>query len=300
MITSPMLAGKSEGKNLATLQFPVLATPKLDGIRCLMIGGKAVSRKFKPIPNNHIRQTLEMTCNSMQLDGEIMVEGRNFNDLSGDVRRTDGRPDFYYAVFDHVGRISELEPEPLRTCYKVRMKMLASLRLPPCCRKILPQLIGTHEALLEYEQEQIELGYEGIMVRAPNGPYKCGRSTWNEGYLIKVKRFEDDEATIIDFEEEMHNTNPAEDDELGHTKRSSAKAGLVGKGTLGKFICLSPKWPEEFGVGTGFTALQRQEFWYNRPQLKGKLIKFKHQISGSSGERPRIPVFLGFRDEWDL
>jgi DNA ligase-1 len=38
----PMLATKCE--NPAALKFPVLATPKLDGIRCLKLGGKALTR----------------------------------------------------------------------------------------------------------------------------------------------------------------------------------------------------------------------------------------------------------------
>ncbi len=84
MVTKPMLAGECEDIN--TLVFPLLATPKLDGIRCLMINGKAVSRTFKPIPNDHIRRTIE-NMGIDGLDGEIMIEGRAFNDLSGDVRR---------------------------------------------------------------------------------------------------------------------------------------------------------------------------------------------------------------------
>ena len=43
-----MLAGKAV---LADVQFPVLASPKLDGVRILMVGGKALTRTFKPIPN---------------------------------------------------------------------------------------------------------------------------------------------------------------------------------------------------------------------------------------------------------
>ena len=40
-ITKPMLATKCECP--AALRFPVLATPKLDGIRCLKLGGKALT-----------------------------------------------------------------------------------------------------------------------------------------------------------------------------------------------------------------------------------------------------------------
>ncbi len=289
MITKPMLAGKCS--DITKLCYPVLATPKLDGIRCLVIGGKAVSRKFKPIPNDYIRQTIELCCNSMQLDGEIMIEGRSFNDLSGDVRRKDGRPDFYYAVFDYV------IADELRQPYTGRIANLTGLILPAFCRKIIPQLFGEVEALADYEQECIENGYEGIMVRSPSSPYKCGRSTENEGYLLKIKRFEDSEAVIVGYEEEMENQNVATRDAFGRTERSSHRENLAPKGTLGKLVCEFNG--VEFGIGTGYTAAMRQDFWNKREKLVGKLVKFKHQPSGAD-EKPRFPVFLGFRDEWDI
>lgn len=46
----PMLAGKAPD-DLNELTLPVLVSPKLDGIRCVMHEGVALSRKLKPIPN---------------------------------------------------------------------------------------------------------------------------------------------------------------------------------------------------------------------------------------------------------
>jgi DNA ligase-1 len=274
----------------------VLATPKLDGIRCLLLKGdwgwRAVSRKFKPIPNKHIRTTIETLHLDGELDGEIMIEGRAFNDLSGDVRRESGTPDFYYAVFDYVDGDKQLP-------YAQRMVDLDALQLPLWCRKIIPVLIKAVADLEHYEEEQLLLGYEGVMVRSPLSPYKCGRSTTNEEYLLKIKRFEDDEAVILGYEEEMQNTNLATRDAFGRTERSSCKDGLVGKGRLGKLICQAPEWPKSFDIGTGFDAATRLDLWGKRKQLPGKTVKFKHQPSGA-GERPRFPVFLGFRDAWDL
>ncbi len=137
------------------------------------------------------------------------------------------------------------------------------------------------------------------MVRSPQSPYKCGRSTTNEGYLLKIKRFEDDEAVIVGYKEEMQNNNPAEKDNFGRTERSSCKKNLVGKNTLGALVCHAPKWIKDFDIGTGYDAKLRAELWVKRAKLKHKIVKFKHQPSGA-GERPRFPVFLGFRDEWDM
>ncbi len=292
MITKPMLAGKCEDINALT--FPVLATPKLDGIRCLTVKGRAVSRKFKPIPNEFIRKWIEHNCPD-GFDGEIMVQGRVFNDLSGDVRRKDGSPDFRYHVFDYVrGDLSQPYEHRIRELRDWRGKWQDRIV------KVLPQLIKNWMALKEFEEKCLEQGYEGVMVRSPNSPYKCGRSTTNEGYLLKIKRFEDDEATVIGYEEMMHNDNVATKDAFGRTERSSHKENLRGAGVLGKLVCESPKWPKSFEIGTGFDAETRAELWAIRHSLlMFAIVKFKHQPSGA-GERPRFPVFLGFRDKWDM
>src|SRR6266436_1285718 len=211
MITKPMLAGKCS--DITNLTYPLLATPKLDGIRCLMINGKAVSRKFKPIPNKFIRAWIERNARN-EYDGEIMIKGRCFDDLSGDVRREDGEPDFQYWVFDYVKdsltkpyieRIKDLTSAPLRHGQLEIQRM----------RRVLPFKMNNAEELTAFEEKCLSEGYEGVMVRSPNSPYKCGRSTENEGYLLKIKRFEDDEAKIIGYEEMMHNENEATRDALG-------------------------------------------------------------------------------------
>ena len=56
-IVKPMLAGKCERPNC--LRFPVLATPKLDGIRCLKINSRALTRSFKPVSNQFTRRWIE-------------------------------------------------------------------------------------------------------------------------------------------------------------------------------------------------------------------------------------------------
>ena len=52
----PMLAAAYNGE---ILNFPLLATPKVDGVRALVINGNLVSRSFKSIPNVAIRSLLE-------------------------------------------------------------------------------------------------------------------------------------------------------------------------------------------------------------------------------------------------
>src|SRR5580658_4211357 len=96
-IIRPMLAATLT--DLSVIRYPVLATPKLDGIRCLVIDGKAVSRTFKPIPNRYTRNYLEECAKKDQdfnwLDGELTV-GDKFQDCSSGIMSHDGCPKFTY------------------------------------------------------------------------------------------------------------------------------------------------------------------------------------------------------------
>ena len=93
--------------------------------------------------------------------------------------------------------------------------------------------------LAAYEEKCLAEGYEGVMIRTPDSPYKCGRSTEREGWLLKIKRFEDDEAVVLETYEGLSNLNPAERDAFGRTKRSSCKENKVGRGELGGFVVQS-------------------------------------------------------------
>jgi DNA ligase 1 len=55
----------------------------------------------------------------------------------------------------------------------------------------------------------------------------------------------------------------------------------------------------EFNIGTGFDAATRQTIWDNREAYLGRLVKFKSMTHGTK-DRPRHPVFIGWRHEDDL
>lgn len=295
MITEPMLAGT--WKPTTNVVWPVLATPKLDGIRCVTLPPdrptarcRAVSRKFLPVPNLFIRSFIESNL-PPGLDGELMVNGA-FHEVSSAVSTQGGEPDFSYHVFDVLGVDCSGIDRPYVDRVELLEEMserLSAFRVTP----VIPEVVRDLEELLEFEMECLAKGYEGVMIRTPSSPYKCGRSTEKEGWLLKVKRFVDDEATIIAVEELEHNTNSNEGDAFGRAKRSTAKAGQVAGDTLGSLVCRS-KDGQRFNIGTGFTEALRDELWAKRNDLPGLTVKFKHQPHGAK-EKPRSPVFLGIR-----
>jgi DNA ligase-1 len=303
MLKRPMLAGKIEDEDLGKLRFPVIASPKIDGIRCLTIDGRAVSRTLKSIPNDYTREMIEAWAGA-GFDGEL-IAGDNFSECSSAIMSRDGAPDFCYWVFDLFEGARTRKPVMLSMPYRDRIAELAAFfeeqKIPPYMQIVPTQTINTLQELETYEADCLARGFEGVMVRDPLGPYKEGRSTFREGWLLKLKRFTDSEAVILSLEEQQHNENEKVTNELGLSKRSSAKAGKVAAGTLGKFIVRDLKTGEEFGIGggKGLTSALRAEIWANREAYVGKIVKYKFQAFGTK-DAPRLPGFLGFRSPEDM
>lgn len=279
----------------------VLVSAKLDGIRCLIRNGQAVSRSLKPIKNEFIQGILADARLDF-LDGELIVGKANdpnvYQITNSGVMRVDGVPDFKFYVFD-----SFYSPEA-GYMQRVDEMMEAVQALPPELRRYIEVLVQhqcfNEKEVLEIEQQYLDDGYEGVMIRRPNAPYKFGRASAGkrEQHLLKLKRFVDDEAEIIGFQELMSNQNVATRDKLGHTERSTAREGLVPMGTLGALLARDQATGVEFAIGTGFTAAQRQSIWDSRHKLLGGLAKYKSFKIGVK-DAPRFPVFLGFRDRDD-
>lgn len=310
MITKPMLAYKLDVRagDLERLVFPVVGTPKVDGHRCLIIDGKPVTRTFLPVANRFTRQTLTRLSLPSNLDGELTLKDRRatFQEVSSAFGSFDGEPAFTYHVFDLVtrdgGGLGEPYHERLLT-----LKRWCQNHAPDRVRYLTPAVIEDLPGLLAYESLMLGSGYEGIMIRSALSPYKLGRSTLREGYLLALKRFVDAEAVIIGFEEQEANLNPSFKGEAGQTKRSSAKAGKVLKGTLGAFVVrgIVPGrehlGEQEFNIGTGkgLTAELRQQIWDARARYLGRAVKYKFQDAGTK-ELPRILSFQGFRAPEDM
>jgi len=297
-ITRPMLA--SEVKDVNELVFPMIATPKVDGIRCLKVGDDVLSRSFKPIRNDHIRSILEEHL-PPGADGEIFSSA-SFSKVTSDVMSKEGAPDFVYYMFDYV------EDGDISVSYLDRLYNMADWVRSATGTgalkyvKILPfVVINSVEELKVYEAKVLKQGFEGVILRAPDGPYKCGRSTWNERWLLKLKVFFDSEAVVLGMEEQLSNQNTLEKDALGLAKRSSAKAGKVPAGRLGKFLCRDIHTGVEFkcGTGVGLTMALRQEIWDNQDKYISRIFKYSYQPHGVK-DKPRIPKWLGFRDKDDM
>lgn len=288
-IKAPILAAKFD---LTKAKFPYIATPKIDGIRFLMVDGIALSRSFKPIRNNFIQSTLQKYLPD-GIDGELTV-GSNFQESTSAIMRIDGEPEFKVWIFDYV--IPNINIHP----YYLRMIELSNLIIPEELNH--EKLLGTNlcniSELIDIDKIYLDAGYEGTMLRDPNGTYKFGRSTINENILLKVKHFIDDEGLLTGVIEKLSNQNELEVNELGYAKRSGSLNGMIPMNTTGSLIVEGSYGSVK--IGSGLDDQMRNYIWNNKDNLIGKVfVKYKFFPQGVKN-LPRHPVFIGFRDSDDM
>lgn len=289
----------------AGLRYPLLCSPKLDGIRCIVKGGQCLSRTLLPLPSKQI-QALFKDC--INLDGEIIIGNETDADVYNrtqshvmSVNKIADVADIKFRVFDTTDLLLCDDRFDIRL--DVVKKLIYSTRGTewPSYKNvsfIQHTLCHSEEQLLAYEAAMLEQGYEGIMMRDPAGRYKHGRGTFKEGLIYKLKRFQDDEATVIGFQQQMKNNNVEETDALGYSKRSTAKEGLIPVQTLGKFVVKYGDLELEIAPGI-LTAANRKEIWDNADKYVGKILKFRHFAYGVK-DKPRFPRFVGWRTKEDM
>ncbi len=301
MTFKPMLA--SHCKDTSKLKFPVLASKKLDGVRATVQGGRLLSRSLKPIPNVHVQARFEGLIEGF--DGELIFgdpcSPSAYRDtvsiVMSDDKPADGINLHLFDRFEPQGFSTRIRHVESLLCQRITME-------DDHLRFVRHALIHTLEELDQFEADALAEGNEGVMIRSLDGPYKQGRSSEREAYLLKLKRFEDTEAVVTGTYELMHNDNVAFTNELGRTARSTAKAGKVGMDSLGGFTVRGVGAPYdgvEFDVanGEGMTQELRKQLWGVRESLVGKIMKVKFFPTGGK-DRPRHPLWLGWRDERDL
>lgn len=309
----PLLSATVKVNDLSKLQYPLLVSPKYDGIRCLVLNGVAVSRNLKPIRNLYC-QKLFSHPEFSGFDGELIVgnptDAQVFRNTSSGVMSEDGEPDVKFYVFDLVTEETKNLP------YETRLHLLTQLIEAADLQRIVsvPSIqINNLKQLELLEDRTLELGYEGVMLRDAAATYKYGRSTFKEQILMKFKRMKDvngstieivrSEAVIIGYKERMQNNNPKVTNLLGHSERSSHKDNMVGRGDLGALIVhmVDENFPNgvEFTVGTGFNDEDRKDFWDNQTQYLGSLVAVEYTTLGGY-DKPRFPSYKGVRDPADM
>lgn len=295
---APMLAVKCDPEKI---KYPVYGSPKFDGLRACNYDGRLLSRTLIMIPNKELCTLLGQPV-LHGMDGELIAGSPTAKDVFQRTTSTvmtvnASAAAVKYYVFDCHSHYYEFENRYVELQRRVEWFHANLPHIPIVL--VEQELLHNVAELNAYEERQLDLGYEGIIVRSPGGMYKYGRSTERQGWMLKVKRFEDSEAEIIGFEELMHNDNALGVSNTGHAKRSSHMENQRPGDTLGALCVRDLKTGCEFRIGSGFDQELRKRIWTNRPHYHGQVVTYKHFPIGRK-DLPRHPIFKGFRDRRDF
>lgn len=302
---------KAVNVDLQQLRFPCAALPKVDGVRGVNILPFFTGRTLKRFRNDKV--TAEYTDPLLfGLDGEL-CNGR----LTSPTLCSDTVSYLNSYSFNTSGPVPKLycfdwiTPETAHLAYIIRWKLLeahisdlhdeskfgsrfANVRLMPEFT-----IIHTLEEALNCHTQFIASGYEGTIFRYLLAPHKNGRSTEKESAYTRLKDFLSEEVEILGLEEAQMNLNEPIQNALGHTERSSAKAGLVGKGMIGSLLVRRTSG-EIITIGPGsLTRAERIEYFEEPQKIIGRFCTFKHMPYGAK-DKPRFPLFANFRLLEDL
>ena len=132
---------------------------------------------------------------------------------------------------------------------------------------------------IELNKSAVEGGYEGVMIKDPNGIYECKRThSW-----LKAKPFIEVTLKVVSVEE--------------GTGRN--------KGRLGAILVEGNDDGYEYKLncGSGFNDTQRKEYWSKRNDLIGQLVEIRADAKTKSKEAktfslrfPRFKCFRSFKE----
>ena len=266
---------------------------KLDGVRVITIvypdgGVDQFSRNGKALLHfGHIKDQLSAVATGlsepMVLDGEVMSS--SFQDLMKQVHRKDNvnAKDAILYLFDAVplkdfekgkSKVTQLQRSQwVKDWYNGNIEALPNLRI------LAQELVDLdtdagQQRFRAINQQAIDGGYEGIMIKEVNAPYECKRShAW-----LKLKPFIEVSLEVTDVEE--------------GTGRNI--------GRLGAFVCSGVDDGRKItvNVGSGFSDSNRDEFWNYRREVLGNIVEVRADAITQNQDGSyslRFPRFLRFR-----
>jgi DNA ligase-1 len=303
MIKKPMLAA-NDSPDVLKMSYPCIGSYKTDGIRCLLHDELGpVARSFKRIPNTHIWGGLHLAMteeNVTGLDGELVTytDGvlDDFHTIQSKVMKVDGEHDWALLVFDDFTSPDDAFIKRIQSA-EVKVTWANNPNI-----KYVPHYTVKSPMDLEImKQAHLDDGHEGTMTRDADAPYKEGRSTLKQEWLLKHKVWKHAEGTIIGYEELMENHNEQYTNELGNQVRSSKASGKRPAGTLGAIVLHTDWGTLNIGQGKGLDRTLRDKLWGEREQNLGAIVTFKYMPYGMKpGGLPRLPGWVGIRSPIDM
>ncbi len=270
------LAQKFEEKRI--LGKSICVEPKLDGIRCFAIvdeeSAVLYARSGKVIKN------FDSTIGAQLLklgpgcyDGELM--GEDFISLMRQAYRKDDvdTSNTYLALFDYLPIDEWNDRKASMKCKDRYEKLLDRLDVSDADLELLQpvertEVESTYDEIKCAHDYYVSLGYEGVMIKDLDAPYKFGRGP----EIMKFKAFQDVDLHVKGFIE-------------GTGKHS---------GKLGSFLLEYNG--VDVQVGSGLTDELREAIWKDKENFLDRVIEVRYQEVTPDGSL-RFPTFVCFRND---
>lgn len=265
--------------------------PKFDGLRCIVVveslpdGGKlasAYSRNGKPLWNMDaiLGEISNTGLVDVVIDGEVYTKDWNLS-MSIVKRSTKSHPDqdkLRYNVWDCL-TLEEWKAGESSVSNHVRKERLLALDQGVYVELVRSSMVGNAVELQYCYSDFLSNGYEGAILKDPDGIYELGRRSpsW-----LKIKPWHDADLTCT-----------------GAFPGEGKHAGRIGGLILeGKAEWNGQLYDVHTEVGTGFTDKEREDFqrMSDAGKLLGVVIEIKFQditVDGSC----RFPVYHRLRDD---
>ena len=306
--------------NLDTIRYPKYVSYKLDGIRCIFhpeLG--MVSRSLKPIQNKQLQEKfrfmnyISKKANRVY-DGELYAHELSFQEITRVVmtkdftdektilkfkKEFDTGKDAAIYVKSLINKIKfhcfdTWHPDIQETFY-IRNQIVQSPAGTEV-QAVKQVIVNSKEEVEKLFKTALDDDYEGLILKDPAGPYKMGRSTLKEEYMLKVKPFKTFDAEIIGVQQATEVDPSAEKkiNELGRSVTSKKKDDRI---LIEKASAFWVNYGEHrLKVSLAMTDEEKIEVWKNRESYMIRMIEYKGMIIGSK-DVPRHPVFVRFRDD---
>lgn len=257
----PMLAKEAK---LEDIVYPIITSPKLDGMRALHnykdSKSSFISRKGKKIETvDHIKVN---QYTDYYFDGELYAHGKDFQTNMKMIKKyTPGQTEeIKFHIYDVHTPDKELT-------YTERYKIISALKGVENV-EIVPYVeVYNEEELLQKHKEYLELGYEGSMLRINEVKYELNKRS---NSLLKFKDFKDEVFEVVD---------------VVPNEKSTSQGTIVCK--LGE---------STFKCGMKMSHKDRELLLQNKDDVIGKYAEVRYFETSNTGV-PRFPVCHGIRED---
>lgn len=267
---------------ITQIKYPIYVQPKLDGYRCIYRDGMLWSRSGKPFRNLNLPLHFKALfgVKDYVLDGELYAHGIAFNNLQK-ILNTENAPipaTLKFIVYDCL-HIANWDYKICKKTYEDRLKDL---------RKVVNSQIADHQKVIDIANDLVQTskeavdiyknclqnGYEGVMLKAPDGLYQWKRTTVKSGEMLKFKPFKSVDLEVKEIYE-------------GEGNFQGMAGGVVVDYNGTPVRC-----------GSGFDVALRKEMANEPSKFIGKVAQIKY-FEQTEDNSLRFPIFERWREEKD-